>query len=140
MVESPPADAGDTGSCPGPGRSHMPWSGWAREQWPLSLRVPSLCSAAGEATAVRGPLRSTGSGCAGSAAMAHGPSRSAACGILPDRGTNPCPLHRQADSQPLRHQGSPPSSLIAHHPKFSLREFWILMPSHVDLPQRESFQ
>ena len=30
----------------------------------------------------------------------------AACGIFPDRGTNPCPLHRQADSQPLRHQGS----------------------------------
>ena len=44
---------------------------------------------------------------AGSAAGAHGPSRSAARGILPDRGTNPCPLHRQADSQPLRHQGSP---------------------------------
>ncbi|XP_029072397.1 MRN complex-interacting protein isoform X2 [Monodon monoceros] len=39
--------------------------------------------------------------------MTHGPSRSTACGILPDRGTNPCPLHRQADSQPLRHQGSP---------------------------------
>ncbi|XP_049552741.1 L-seryl-tRNA(Sec) kinase isoform X1 [Orcinus orca] len=37
-----------------------------------------------------------GSGRAGSAAMAHGPSRSAACGIFPDRGTNPCPLHRQA--------------------------------------------
>ena len=53
------------------------------------------------------PLRSTGSGCAGSAAMAHGPSHSAACGIFPDRGTNPHPLHRQADSQPLRHQGSP---------------------------------
>ncbi|XP_032476981.1 tropomodulin-3 isoform X4 [Phocoena sinus] len=53
------------------------------------------------------PLRSTGSGRAGSAAMAHGPSRSAACGIFLDRGTNPCPLHRQADSQPLRHQGSP---------------------------------
>ena len=55
MVESPPADAGDTGSCPGLGRSHMPQSGWAREPWPLSLRVRSLCSAAGEATAVRGP-------------------------------------------------------------------------------------
>ena len=53
------------------------------------------------------PLRSTGSGRAGSAAVAHGPSRSAACGIFPDRGTNPCPLHRQADSQPLHHQGSP---------------------------------
>ena len=28
-------------------------------------------------------------------------------GILPDQGSNPCPLHWQADSQPLRHQGSP---------------------------------
>ena len=53
------------------------------------------------------PLQSTGSGRAGSAAMAHRPSRSAACGIFPDRGMNPCPLHRQADCQPLRHQGSP---------------------------------
>ncbi|XP_054936919.1 uncharacterized protein C10orf143 homolog isoform X2 [Physeter macrocephalus] len=50
---------------------------------------------------------STGSGRAGSPAMAHGPSRSAARGILLDRGTNPCALHRQADSQPLHHQGSP---------------------------------
>ncbi|XP_060157329.1 protein cornichon homolog 3 isoform X1 [Globicephala melas] len=53
------------------------------------------------------PLRSTGSGRAGPAAMAHGPSRSVACGIFPDRGMNPRPLHRQADSQPLHHQGSP---------------------------------
>ncbi|XP_060144235.1 collagen alpha-1(I) chain-like [Globicephala melas] len=55
VVESPPADAGDRGSRPGPGRSHTPRSGWARERWPLSLRVWSLCSATGEATAVRGP-------------------------------------------------------------------------------------
>ena len=27
--------------------------------------------------------------------------------IFPDQGLNPCPLHWQADSQPLRHQGSP---------------------------------
>ena len=53
------------------------------------------------------PLRSTGSRRAGSAVVAHGPSRSAACGIFPDQGSNPCPLHWQADSQPLRHQGSP---------------------------------
>ncbi|XP_066877191.1 myosin phosphatase Rho-interacting protein isoform X3 [Kogia breviceps] len=53
------------------------------------------------------PLRSTGSGRAGAAATAHGPSGSAARGILPDRGANLHPLHRQADSQPLRHQGSP---------------------------------
>ena len=52
-------------------------------------------------------LRSTGSRRAGSVAMAHGPSCSAACGIFPDQGSNPCPLHWQADSQQLRHQGSP---------------------------------
>ena len=52
-------------------------------------------------------LRSTGSRRAGSVVVAHGPSRSAACGIFPDRGPNPCPPHWQADSQPLRHQGSP---------------------------------
>ena len=52
-------------------------------------------------------LWSTGSRHAGSAAVAHRPSCSAACGIFPDQGSNLCPLHRQADSQPLRHQGSP---------------------------------
>ena len=52
-------------------------------------------------------LLSTGSRRAGSATVAHGPSRSAARGILPDQGSNPCPPHWQADSQPLRHQGSP---------------------------------
>ena len=49
VVESPPADAGDAGSCPDPGRSHRPRSGEAREPWPLSLRVRSLCSATREA-------------------------------------------------------------------------------------------
>ena len=51
-------------------------------------------------------LRSTGSRRAGSVVVAHGPSCPAACGILPDQGSNPCPLHWQADSQPLHHQGS----------------------------------
>ena len=51
--------------------------------------------------------RSTGSRRAGSAIVAQGPSRSAARGILPDQGSNPRPPHWQADSQPLRHQGSP---------------------------------
>ena len=55
-------------------------------------------------------LRSTGSRRAGSVIVAHGPSCSAACEIFPDQGSNPCPLHRQADSQPLRHQGSPSPS------------------------------
>ncbi|XP_060142924.1 DGAT1/2-independent enzyme synthesizing storage lipids isoform X5 [Globicephala melas] len=52
-------------------------------------------------------LRSTSSRRAGSVVVAHGHSCSAACGIFPDWGSNPCPLHWQADSQPLRHQGSP---------------------------------
>ena len=39
--------------------------------------------------------------------MAHGLSYSAACGIFPDQDSNPCPLHWQADSKPLHHQGSP---------------------------------
>ena len=54
------------------------------------------------------PLRSTGSRRAGSVVVAHGPSCSAACGIFPDQGSNPCPPHWQADTQPLSHQGSPP--------------------------------
>ena len=52
-------------------------------------------------------LRSTGSRRTGSVVVAHGLSRSVACGILPDQSLNPCPLHWQADSQPLHHQGSP---------------------------------
>ena len=52
-------------------------------------------------------LRSTGSRRAGSAVVVHGPSCSAARGIFPDQGSNPCPLHWQADSQPLRHQEAP---------------------------------
>ena len=48
--------------------------------------------------AVRGPLTIAASlvaehRCAGSVVVAHGPSCSAACGIFPDQGSNPCPLH-----------------------------------------------
>ena len=76
----------------------------------LCARAFSSCGERGPLfIAVRGPLlsRSTSSRHAGSVAVTHGPSCSAACGILPDQGSNPCPLHRQTDSQPLCHQGSP---------------------------------
>ena len=53
-------------------------------------------------------LGSTGSRRAGSVVVAHGPRCSVAYGIFPDQGSNLCPLHWQADSQPLRHQGNPP--------------------------------
>ena len=62
VVENLPANAGDTGSCPGPGRSHMPRSSWAREPQLLSLRVWSLCSATREAAIVRGPHTAMKSG------------------------------------------------------------------------------
>ena len=62
MVENLPANAGDMGSSPGLGGSHMPWSDYAREPQLLSLRVWSLCSATGEATIVRGPRTAMKSG------------------------------------------------------------------------------
>ena len=62
VVENLPANAGDTGSSPGLGRSHMPRSNWAREPQLLSLRAWSLCSATREATMVRGPHTAMKSG------------------------------------------------------------------------------
>ena len=67
----------------------------------LQARGPQQLWRAGSAVVARG-LQS-----AGSAATAHGPSCSTARGILLDQGSNPHPSHWQADSQPLRHQGSP---------------------------------
>ena len=56
--------------------------------------------------AVRGLLIAVASLCCGARALgtrasvvvAHGLSGSAACGIFPDQGLNPCPLHWQASS------------------------------------------
>ena len=41
VVGNPPANAGDTGSSPGPGESHMPRSNWA-----CVPQLLSLCSGA----------------------------------------------------------------------------------------------
>ena len=48
VVKNPPANAGDTGSSPRPGRSHMPWSNKAHAP---QLRSP--CATATEAHAPR---------------------------------------------------------------------------------------
>ena len=45
--------------------------------------------------------------------VARGISCSEACGIFPDQGLNPCPLHWHVDSQPLDHQESLPAVLNA---------------------------
>ena len=55
VVESLPAIAGDTGSSPGLGGSHMPQSNWAREPQLLSLCVWSPRATTREAAIVRGP-------------------------------------------------------------------------------------
>ena len=62
VVENPPANAGDMGSSPGLGRSHMPRSNWAREPQLLSLHVWSLCSATREAAIAKGPRTAMKSG------------------------------------------------------------------------------
>ena len=62
VVENLPANAGDTGSSPGLGRSHMPQSDWAREPQLLSLHVWSLCSATREAAMMRSPRTAMKSG------------------------------------------------------------------------------
>ena len=86
----------------------------------VSVRGLSLVAASGGHSSLRCAglslsrpllLWSTGSRCAGSVVVAHRPSCSAACGIFPDQGSNLCPLHWQADSQPLCHQRSPESIL-----------------------------
>ena len=75
-------------------------------------------------------LRRTSSRRAGSVVVAHGPSCSAACGIFPDQGSNLCPLHWQADSQPLCHQGSPGRWILNHcatleAPKYTLKDIFM---------------
>ena len=43
-----------------------------------------------------------------------------ACGIIPDLGSNLCPMYWQSDSQPLDHQGSPPTITIFLSSYFSM--------------------
>ncbi|XP_067586866.1 NADH dehydrogenase [ubiquinone] 1 alpha subcomplex assembly factor 2 isoform X2 [Pseudorca crassidens] len=94
------------------------WEAWIRK----TRKTPPTMEYVGLSLLWPLPLRSTGSRLAGPAAMAHGPSRSVACGILPDWGTNPCPLHRQADSQPLCHQGSPTNIFLKKNQKIQISE------------------
>ena len=51
----------------------------------------------------------------GSIVVARGPGCSVACAVLPDGGSALCPLHWQADSHPLYHQGSPFADFIFTH-------------------------
>ena len=48
----------------------------------------------------------------GSVVVVHGLSCSEVCGIFLGQELNPCPLHWQADSQPLDHQECQPVTLL----------------------------
>ena len=75
---------------------------WCLSFWSTGSRVGGLQQLQGVDTVVVVPwLQSTGS-----TVMAHGCSRSVACGIFHDQGLNPCLLHWQVDSLPLSYQGS----------------------------------
>ena len=58
------------------------WAAWALGTWASVVVARGLSSCGTWASVV----------------VAHGLSCSAACGIFPDQGLNPCPLHWQADS------------------------------------------
>ena len=70
------------------------------------------------ASAVAAPgLESTGS-----AVETHGLSCSSACGIFMDQGSNLCLLHWQADSSPLKYQGSPEIGYCLNQQSYSRGE------------------
>ena len=54
--------------------------------------------------------------CAGSGVVVHRLSCPVACGTFPHQGSDPCPLHWQAHSLPLDHQGSPTLSVLRKNP------------------------
>ena len=107
----------------------------------VSVRGLSLVAASGVHSSLRcvglSPsrpllLRVTGSRRAGSAVVAHGPSCSTACGIFLDQGSNPCPPHWQADSQPLHHQRSP--MLEVFKSQFQFQYLWLVCSYFVIFP------
>ena len=81
---SPPANAGDTGSVPGPGRFHMPRRSWARvpQLLPLSAATTEACGPRACAPPQGKPLQ----------------WEALLQGIFPTQGLNPCLPHWQADS------------------------------------------
>ena len=95
MLKNPPSNAGDVGLIPGRGTKIPHAAGQ------LSLHAASTEPALGLHC------------CTGFSPVAAGGGHpSVACRLLIaviflHQGSNPCPLHWQADSQPLCHQGSP---------------------------------
>ena len=100
-------------------------------------RGPLFIAESGPLTVAASPVAEHRLRRAGSVVVAHELSCSAACGILPDQGSNPCPPHWQADSQPLRHQGSP-DCLVFVAKLYILAPLLLLWSSPSELSERPS--
>ena len=88
------------------------WSTGARRVGVSSCGVQTSCSLL---------AREHGS----SLVVVDGLSCSVACGVFPDQGSNPCPLHWQAASYPLCHKGSPRMQEISVYYFGILQLYWI---------------
>ena len=77
----------------------------------------SLVAGCGLLTAVASLVEEKGLWSTGSVVVAHGFSCSVACGVMPDQGSNLCPLCWKVDSSHLSHQGSPTVTVVTwpHH-------------------------
>ena len=98
---------------------------WARRRgspWPWRAEAPLHGSARLLSAVLSGGAEALGAQASGAAThrlqstdstvAVHGLSCWEECGIFLDQGSNPCPLHWQADSVPLSHQGSPSHFLL----------------------------
>ena len=63
--------------------------------------------------------------------VAHGLGCPAACGIFVPGGLNPCPLHWQADSLPLDHQGSPSAMILLYRAFHGSLDRWEGLDEHL---------
>ena len=83
---------------------------------------------------------------AGSVVVTCGLSCPAGCGILPDQGSNPCPLHCQAHSQPLDHQANHLKSknislfLLLYHLLGFKVGFWAYPYARLQVGKRKEIQ
>ena len=97
---------GSSSLCEGPLQLRRAGATPCRGAWASHCRGLS-CSGAQALGTRASVVAAHGLQSASSVVVAHGLSCSTACGILLDQGPNPRPLHWQADSQQLCHQGSP---------------------------------
>ena len=100
----------------------------------LLIAVASLCCRARALGTRASVVVAHGLQSTGSVVVVHGLSCSTACETFLYQGLNPCPLHWQADSQPLCHQGSPQKMDFLVETDCCLLILYLLCPCARDFP------